>query len=182
MKLVAGRRLRDGADPRLGVAQQQLPQRAVRLHRLPQEARLHPQRAARKLHHGRLGRRIVAEDGRDAVHPLPAGHAGLDRGAVFHRRDHRDQPRDGEIGILGRVQGLGEDECDRLKVRLKVFDTCRLRCVEKAISGLLRSVRDHVAPPRSGRRGMRSSRAASAPATSDSPSLARSMSAWPSVA
>jgi hypothetical protein len=47
-----------------------------------------------------------------------------------------DQPRDGEVGILGRRHGLGEDERKRFAVRLMGFEALRRERVEKAIAGL----------------------------------------------
>jgi hypothetical protein len=49
MKPIAGCRLRDRVQRRLGVAQQQLLQRGVRLYLLAQRARLEPEGAAREL-------------------------------------------------------------------------------------------------------------------------------------
>jgi hypothetical protein len=36
-----------------------------------------------------------------------------------------DQPRDGEVDMLGRRHGLGEDERKRFAVRLMGFDALR---------------------------------------------------------
>jgi hypothetical protein len=47
-----------------------------------------------------------------------------------------DQPRDGEVDILGRRHRLGEDERKRFAVRLKGFEALGRQRVEKAIAGL----------------------------------------------
>jgi uncharacterized membrane-anchored protein len=78
---------------------------------------------------------MVAENGRDAVHPLSADHADLDEGAVLHRRDYRST-RDGEGDMLGRRHTLGEDERKRFAVRLMGFEALRRERVEEAIAGL----------------------------------------------
>src|SRR5260370_10072628 len=135
MKPIAGRRLRDRAQHRLDVAQQQLLQRAVRMHRPAQRGRTHPKRSAGQLYPRGMEWRIVAEDCGDAVHASAAPHADLDRGAVMHRRGDRDQSCGREIDMLHRRETLAEDKRNPPEITPQALEAPRPQRVETAIPG-----------------------------------------------
>ncbi len=147
--MVAGSRLRDLREQRVGVAKQQVLKHSAPVELFSERLHGHPHSIARNLYDGPVGRCIRSEERLDAHHSFVTHNARFDARAVFHSREQRDE------GVLMEeidvpdvftkfIKRFAASERDKLQVLNKSLELLLSQCGQKSVVNWNARVINHL--------------------------------------